>query len=245
MRKLKKEYKYMVSTRCWSSYFDDLHSAEDCAKSVQSDDVAIWVFTEDLGNVVGLYGRDFDGTYEEDEPVLNDKELLEKCKTNQPITDDDIGTFEDSALTLKSWGKAICDNAIACGASLSDDTETKRKPHICTQEELDKLKILQRCKERDLLTIQSYHNLGHSENYYRVYRVLRDKIKQYDEYMYAIKTGHISDVNLELVTPMGIMEEEKPKPEKPVESNKKEDKPYDSLLDDEKSERINKCLNKL
>lgn len=47
------------------------------------------------------------------------------------------------------------------------------------------------------------------------------------------KTGHISDVNLELVTPMGIMEEEKPKPEKPVESNKKEDKPYDSLLDDE------------
>ena len=41
------------------------------------------------------------------------------------------------------------------------------------------------------------------------------------------------------------MEEEKPEPEKPVESNKKEDKPYDSLLDDEKSERINKCLNKL
>lgn len=245
MRKLKKEYKYMVSTRCWSSYFDDLHSAEDCAKSVQSDDVSIWVLSNDYCYTVGLYGRDFDGTYEEDEPVLNDKELLEKCKTNQPITDDDIGTFEDSALTLKSWGKAICDNAIACGVSSSDDTETKRKPHICTQEELDKLKMLQRCKERDLLTIQSYHNLGHSENYYRAYRVLRDKIKQYDEYMYAIKTGHISDVNLKLVTPMGIMEEEKPKSKKPVESNKKEVKPYDSLLDDEKAERINKCLNKL
>lgn len=96
-----------------------------------------------------------------------------------------------------------------------------------------------------MLTIQSYHSFGHSEGQYKVYRALRDKIKQYDKYMYAIKTGHISDVNLELVTPMGIMEEEKPKPEKPVESNKKEDKPYDSLLDDEKSERINKCLNKL
>lgn len=48
-----------------------------------------------------------------------------------------------------------------------------------------------------------------------------------------------------IAKPMGIMEEEKHKPEKPVESNKKEVKPYDSLLDDEKSERINKCLNKL
>lgn len=244
MKKLKKEYKYMVSTRCWQSVFSDLQSAKDIASKVQSDDVSIWVLSNDCCDTVGLYGRDFDGTYEEDEPVLNDKELLEKCKTNQPITDDDIGTFEDSALTLKSWGKAICDNVIACGVSSSDDTETKRKPHICTQEELYKLKMLQACKERDLLTIQSYHNLGHSENYYRAYRVLRDKIKQYDEYMYAIKTGHISDVNLELVTPMGIMEEET-KPEKPVESNKKEDKPYDSLLDDEKAERINKCLNKL
>lgn len=245
MKKLKKEYRYMVNTRCWSSYFSDLHSAEDCAKSIQSDDAAIWVLSNDYCDTVGLYGRDFDGTYEEDEPVLNDKELLEKCKANQPITDDDIGTFEDSALTLKSWGKAICDNAIACGVSLSDDTETKREPHICTQEELYKLKMLQRCKERDLLTIQSYHSFGHSEGQYKVYRALRDKIKQYDKYMYAIKTGHISDVNLELVTPMGIMEEEKPKPEKPVESNKKEVKPYDSLLNDEKSERINKCLNKL
>ena len=71
--------------------------------------------------------------------------------------------------------------------------------------------------------------------------------------MYAIKTGNnrltsspiVGGVNLELVTPMGIMEEEKPNPEKPFESNKKEVKPYDSLLDDEKSERINKCLNKL
>lgn len=245
MKKLKKEYKYMVSTKSWQSVFSDLQSAKDIASKVWSDDVSIWVLSNDYCDTVGLYGRDFDGTYEEDEPVLNDKELLEKCKANQPITDDDIGTFEDSALTLKSWGKAICDNAIACGVSSSDDTETKNKPHVCTQEELDKLKMLQRCKERDLLTIQSYHNLGRSENYYKckAYRVLRDKIKQYDKYMYAIKTGHISDVNLELVTPMGIMEEEKPK--KPVESNKKEVKPYDSLLDDEKAERINKCLNKL
>lgn len=244
MEKLKKEYRYMVNTRCWSSYFSDLQSAEECAKSIQSNDVAIWVLSKDC-NVVGLYGRDFDGTYEEDEPVLNDKELLEKCKTNQPITEDDIGAFADSTLTLKSWGEALCKTAIAGSVSLSDDSETKNKPHVCTQEELYKLRMLQRCKERDLLTIQSYHNLGHSENYYKykAYRVLRDKIKQYDKYMYAIKTGHISDVNLELVTPMGIMEEEKPK--KPVESNKKEVKPYDSLLDDEKAERINKCLNRL
>lgn len=244
MRKLKKEYKYMVNTKCWSSYFSDLQSAEDCAKSIQSDDVRIWVVSEDL-YVVGLYGRDFDGTYEEDEPVLNDKELLEKCKTNQPITDDGIGAFEDSALTLKSWGKAICDNAIACGISSSNDTETKCKPHICTQEELYKLKMLQAYKERDLLTIQAHHKLGYNDSNDSLYRTLRDRIVQYDKYMYAIKTGHISDVNLELVTPMDIMEEEKPKPEKPVEPNKKEDKPYDSLLDDEKSERINKCLNKL
>lgn len=248
MKKLKKEYRYRVSTRCWSSYFSDLHSAEDCAKSIQSDDAAIWVLSNDYCDTVGLYGRDFDGTYEEDEPVLNDKELLEKCKTNQPITDDDIGTFEDSALTLKSWGKAICDNAIACGVSSSDDTETRREPHICTQEELYKLKILQACKERDLLTIQAHHKLGYNDSNDSLYRTLRDRVVQYDKYMYAIKTGNTSDVNLELITPMGIMEEEKPKPEKPekpVESNKKEDKPYDSLLDDEKSERINKCLNKL
>lgn len=245
MRKLKKEYKYMVSTKSWQSVFSDLQSAKDIASKVRSDDVSIWVLSNDYCDTVGLYGRDFDGTYEEDESVLNDKELLEKCKTNQPITDDDIGTFEDSALTLKSWGKAICDNATACGVSLSDDTETKREPHICTQEELYKLKMLQRCKERDLLTIQSYHSFGHSESQYKVYRALRDKVKQYDKYMYAIKTGHISDVNLELVTPMGIIEEEKPKSKKPVESNKEEVKPYDSLLDDEKSERINKCLNKL
>lgn len=244
MRKLKKEYKYMVSTKCWQSVFSDLESAKDVAKKIQPDDVSIWVLSEDLC-AVGLYGRDFDGTYEEDEPVLNDKELLEKCKTDQPITDDDIGEHTDSVAMLHSWGEALCKTAIAGSISLSDDSEKKNKPHVCTQEELDKLKMLQRCKERDLLTIQSYHNLGHGESQYKVYRVLRDKIKQYDKYMYAIKTGHISDVNLELVTPMGIMEEEKPKPEKPVESNKKEVKPYDSLLDDEKSERINKCLNKL
>ena len=245
MRKLKKEYKYMVCTKSWQSVFSDLQSAKDIASKVRSDDVSIWVLSNDYCDTVGLYGRDFDGTYEEDEPVLNDKELLEKCKINQPITDDDIGTFEDSALTLKSWGKAICDNAIACGISSSDDTETKRKPHICTQEELYKLKMLQACKERDLLTIQAHHKLGYNDSNDSLYRTLRDRIVQYDKYMYAIKTGHISDVNLELVTPMGIMEEEKPKHEKPVESNKKEDKPYDSLLDDEKSERINKCLNKL
>ena len=245
MRKLKKEYKYMVCTKSWQSVFSDLQSAKDIASKVRSDDVSIWVLSNDYCDTVGLYGRDFDGTYEEDEPVLNDKKLLEKCKTNQPITDDDIGTFEDSALTLKSWGKAICDNAIACGISSSDDTETKRKPHICTQEELYKLKMLQACKERDLLTIQAHHKLGYNDSNDSLYRTLRDRIVQYDKYMYAIKTGHISDVNLELVTPMGIMEEENPKHEKPVESNKKEDKPYDSLLDDEKSERINKCLNKL
>ena len=93
MKKLKKEYRYMVNTRCWSSCFDDLQSAKDCAKGIQSDDVAIWVLGEDFCDPIGLYGRDFDGTYEEDEPVLNDKELLEKCKINQPITDDDIGGF--------------------------------------------------------------------------------------------------------------------------------------------------------
>ena len=244
MRKLKKEYKYMVNTKCWSSYFSDLQSAEDCAKSIQSDDVRIWVVSEDL-YVVGLYGRDFDGTYEEDESVLNDKELLEKCKTDQPITDDDIGTFEDSALTLKSWGNAICNSAIACGVRLSDDTETKRKSHVCTQEELYKLKMLESCKERDLLTIQAHHKLGYNGSNDSLYRTLRDRIIQYDKYMYAIKTGNTDGVNLELITPMGIMEEKKPKPKKPVEYNKEEDKPYDSLLDDEKSERINKCLNKL
>ena len=244
MRKLNKEYKYMVSTKSWQSVFSDLQSAKDIASKVRSDDVSIWVLSEDL-DVVGLYGRDFDGTYEEDEPVLNDKELLEKCKTNQPITDDDIGTFEDSALTLKSWGNSICNSAIACGINLSDDTETKRKPHICTQEELYKLKMLQKCKEHDLLTIKTHHKLGHDDSNSDLYRIIRERIRWYDKYMYAIKTGNIGDVNLELVTPMGIMEEEKPKPEKPVESNKKEDKPYDSLLDDEKSERINKCLNKL
>lgn len=253
MKKLKKEYRYMVNTRCWSSCFDDLQSAKDCAKGIQSDDVAIWVLGEDFCDPIGLYGRDFDGTYEEDEPVLNDKELLEKCKTNQPITDDDIGTFEDSALTLKSWGKDICDTAMACGVNLSDDTETKRKPHICTQEELYKLKVLQKCKEHDLLTIQTHHKLGHDDSNSDLYRIIRERIRWYDKYMYAIKTGNnrlasspiVGGVNLELVTPMGIMEEEKPNPEKPFESNKKEVKPYDSLLDDEKSERINKCLNKL
>lgn len=243
MKKLKKEYKYMVSTKSWQSVFSDLQSAKDIASKVRSDDVSIWVLSNDYCDTVGLYGRDFDGTYEEDEPVLNDKELLEKCKTNQPITDGDIKEHTDSDAILHSWGEALCKTVIAGSISLSDDSETKNKPHVCTQEELDKLKMLQRCKERDLLTIQSYHNLGHSESQYKVYRVLRDKIKQYDKYMYAIKTGHISDVNLELVTPMGIIEEEKPK--KSVESNKKEVKPYDSLLDDEKAERINKCLNKL
>lgn len=245
MRKLKKEYKYMVSTKSWSSYFGDLQSAKDCVKNIQSDDAAIWVLSNDYRYTVGLYGRDFDGTYEEDELVLNDKELLEKCKTNQPITDDDIGTFDDSALALKSWDNSICNSAIACGINLSDATETKRKPHICTQEELYKLKVLQACKERDLLTIQAHHKLGYNDSNDSLYRTLRDRIIQYDKYMYAIKTGNTSDVNLELVTSMGIMEEEKPKPKKSVESNKKEDKPYDSLLDDEKSERINKCLNKL
>lgn len=245
MRKLKKEYKYMVSTKSWQSVFSDLQSAKDIASKVRSDDVSIWVLSNDYCDTVGLYGRDFDGTYEEDEPVLNDKELLEKCKTNQPITDDDIGDFEDSALTLKSWGKDICDNAIACGTNLSNDTETKRKPHICTQEELYKLKVLRKCKERDLLTIQAHHKLGYNDSNDSLYRTLRDRIVQYDKYMYAIKTGNTSGVNLELITPIGIMEEENPKPEKPVESNKKEVKPYDSLLDDEKAERINKCLNKL
>ena len=233
----------MVVTKSWQSVVSDLQSARDIASKVRSDDVAIWVLSEDCCETAGLYGRDFDGTYEEDEPVLNDKELLEKCKTDQPITDDDIAEHTDSVAMLHSWGDALCKTAIAGSISLSDDSEKKSEPHVCTQEELDKLKMLQRCKERDLLTIQSYHNLGHSESQYKVYRVLRDKIKQYDKYMYAIKTGHISDVNLELVTPMGIMEEEKPK--KPIESNKKEVKPYDSLLDDEKAERINKCLNKL
>ena len=90
MKQLKKEYRYMVSTRCWLSCFSDLQSAEDCAKSIQSD---VWVLSEDLCNVVGLYRRDFDGTYEEDETVLNDKELLEKCTTTQPITEDDIGVL--------------------------------------------------------------------------------------------------------------------------------------------------------
>ena len=244
MRKLKKEYKYMVSTKCWSSYFGDLQSAKDCVKNIQSDDAAIWILSNDL-YVVGLYGRDFDGTYEEDEPVLNDKELLEKCKTDQPITDDDIGTFEDSALTLKSWSNAICNSAIACGINLSDDTETKHKSHVCTQEELYKLKVLQKCKEHDLLTIQTHHKLGHDDSNSDIYRIIRERIRRYDKYMYAIKTGNTSGVNIKLITPIGIMEEEKPKPEKPFESNKKEVKPYDSLLDDEKSERINKCLNKL
>ena len=105
--------------------------------------------------------------------------------------------------------------------------------------------MLQACKERDLLTIQAHHKFGYNDSNDSLYHTLRDRIVQYNKYMYAIKTGNISDVNLELVTPMGIMEEEKPKPKKPVESNKKEDKPYDSLLDDEKAERINKCLNKL
>ena len=242
MEKLKKEYRYMVNTRCWSSYFSDLQSAEECAKSIQSDDVAIWVLSKDC-NIVGLYGRDFDGTYEEDEPVLNDKELLEKCKTDQPITDDDIGEHTDSVAILNSWGEAICKAAIASSISLSDDSETKRKPHICTQEELYKLKVLQKCKEHDLLMIQTHHRLAHDDNNNDLYRILRERIMRYDKCMYAIKTGNTSGVNLELVTPMGIMEEEKPK--KPVKSNKKEVKPYDSLLDDEKAERINKCLNKL
>ena len=105
--------------------------------------------------------------------------------------------------------------------------------------------MLQACKERDLLTIQVHHKLGYNDSNDSLYRTLRDRIVQYDKYMYAIKTGNTSGVNLELITPMGIMEEEKPKPKKSFESNKKEDKPYDSLLDDEKSERINKCLNKL
>ena len=65
MRKLNKEYKYMVSTKSWQSVFSDLQSAKDIASKVRSDDVSIWVLSEDL-DVVGLYGRDFDGTYEED-----------------------------------------------------------------------------------------------------------------------------------------------------------------------------------
>lgn len=223
MRKLKKEYKYMVSTRCRSSYFSDLHSAEDFAKSIQSDDVAIWVLSNDY-YIVGLYGRDFDETYEEDEPVLNDKELLEKCKTNQSITDDDIGEYTDSEAILR---------------------KTKRNLHICTQEDLYKLKVLQKCKEHDLLAIQTHRKLGHDDNSNDIYRILRERIRWYDKYMYAIETGNTSGVNIELVTPVGIMEEEEPKPKKPVESNKKEVEPYDSLLDDEKAERINKCLNKL
>ena len=105
--------------------------------------------------------------------------------------------------------------------------------------------MLQKCKDQDLFTIQTHHKLGHDDDNNDLYRILRERIRRYDKYMYAIKTGNTSGVNLELVTPMGIMEEEKPKPKKSVESIKKEDKPYDSLLDDEKSERINKCLNKL
>ena len=63
--------------------------------------------------------------------------------------------------------------------------------------------------------------------------------------MQAIETGNTVGVNLELVTPMGIMEEKNHKQKKTVESKKKEVKSYDSLLDNEKVERINKCLNEL
>lgn len=242
MAKLKEEYRYMVNTKCRSSFFNDLHSAEDYAKSVQSDDVAIWVLTED-DNVVGFYERDFDGTYKEDKQVLNDKELLEKCKTSQPITEDDIAEHTDSVAILKSFGTAICESAIAGSISISDGDRTKHKPHVCTQEELDKLKMLQACKERDLLTIQAHHKLGYNDNNDSLYRTLRDRIVRYDKYMYAIKTGDASSVNLRLVTPMGIMEEEKSK--ELVQSNRGRNQPYDSLSDDEKIERINECLNGL
>ena len=144
-------------------------------------------------------------------------------------------------MKLKS-GEIICDNAIARGGNLSDNTKPKRKPHVYTQEERYKLKLLQKYKEQDLITFQTYYRFGHNRNNNDFYRIFKERIMLYDKYMYAIETGNSSSVNLELVAPMDIIEEES---KKPVKSNKREDKPYDSLLDDEKSERINKCLNKL
>lgn len=242
MRKLERGYQYMACSKCWMGVFDNLHSAKVWAENIDAKDMSIWAID---GNdaIVGLYGRDFDG---EEEPVLNDKELLEKCKTNQPITDEDIGRAKDYINSTKSCGVAIAQNATAGIVDVSGKKDIKvipeYKPHICTEEELRKMKMLQACKERDLATIQAHLRLGYDND--SLCRMLRNRIKEYDKYMYAIKTGDTDGINLELVTPMEIVEK-KEKMKEPVKSNKKETAPYSSLLDDEKAERINKCLNKL
>lgn len=242
MRKLERGYHYMACSKCWMGVFDNLQSAKNWAEHIDAKDMAIWAID---GNdaIVGLYGRDFDG---EEEPMLNDAELLEKCKTNQSITNEDISRARDYINSTKCYGMAIAQSATAGIIDVSGKKDIKvipeYKPHVCTEEELRKMKMLQACKERDLDTIQAHLSLGYGND--SLCRMLRERIKEYDRYMYAIKTGDMSGVNLEFVTPMGIIDKET-KPKESVKSNKEEIKPYDSLLDDEKAERINKCLNKL
>lgn len=242
MRKLERGYRYMACSKCWTGIFDNLHSAKVWAENIDARNMAIWAVNND-NNIIGLYGRDFDG---EEESMLDDKELLEKCKTNQPITDEDIGEAKDYINSTKSYGVAIAQNATAGIIDVSKKKDIKvipeYKPHICTKEELRKMKMLQACKERDLRTIQAHLSLDYGNDSFC--RMLRKRIKEYDRYMYAIKTGDMSGVNLELVTSMGIVDKETRQKES-VESNKEEIEPYDSLLDDEKAERINQCLNKL
>lgn len=57
MKKLKKEYRYMVNTKSWQSVFSDLQSAKDIASKVRSDDVSIWVLSNDYCETDGYYGR--------------------------------------------------------------------------------------------------------------------------------------------------------------------------------------------
>lgn len=242
MQKLKRGYHYMACSKCWIGVFDNLHSAKVWAENIDAKDMAIWAI-DDNDAIVGLYGRDFDG---EEEAVLNDKELLERCRSNQPIKKEDIDKAKDYISSTKSYGAAIAQNATAGIIDVSKKKDIKvvpeYKPHICTEEELCKIKMLQACKERDLRTIQAHLSLGYGND--SLCRMLRKRIREYDRYMYAIKTGDMSGVNLELVTPMGIVDKETRQKES-VESNKEEIEPYDSLLDNEKAERINQCLNKL
>lgn len=242
MRKLKRGYRYMACSKCWMGVFDNLHSAKVWAKNIDTKDMSIWAINSD-DTIVGLYGRDFDG---EEEAVLNDKELLEKCKTNQPIKDEDIGEAKDYINSTKSYGVAVAQNATFGVIDVSGKKDIKiipeYRPHVCTEEELRKMKILQECRERDLRTIQAHLGLGYGND--SLCRMLRERIREYDKYMYAIKIGDTNGVNLKLVTPIGIIDKEE-KQKESTKSNKNEIRPYDSLLDDEKAERINKCLNKL
>lgn len=249
MRMSRLNYRYAVScTYDGRSHYVIFGSIEQARRFVEYkgiDDASICVLSE-RDFILGLYRKDSSGIWENGELMLNDKELLEKCRTGQPITDEDIGKAKDYINSTKSYGVAIAQNATAGIIDVSKKKDIKviseYKPHICTEEELRKMKMLQACKERDLRTIQAHLSLGYGND--SLCRMLRERIKEYDRYMYAIKTGDMSGVNLELVTPMGIVDKET-RPKESVKSNKEDVVPYDSLLDDEKAERINQCLNKL